>query len=154
MKSNKKGYTLIEILVVISIIGFIASIAMYTLNSARVKGRDAKRMADLEVIGKAIELYYDRFNHYPLAGIADANAQASSYDAVSWDVLQAELDEFITLPVDPRNDGISPAYVRGDNFTYTYFKFGPKPQAYNLIAQLEDKNNDLRCEVRCWGIYG
>ena len=50
MKKQKKGYTLIEIIVVIAIIGFIISTAMYALNSARIKSRDAKRMADVKQI--------------------------------------------------------------------------------------------------------
>ncbi len=59
---NTKGFTLIELLVVISIIGVLASIVLASLNSARVKARDARRIADLDQIKTALNFYYDSNN--------------------------------------------------------------------------------------------
>ncbi|MCX6797480.1 MAG: prepilin-type N-terminal cleavage/methylation domain-containing protein [Candidatus Doudnabacteria bacterium] len=62
------GFTLIELLVVISIIGLLASVVLVSLNSARAKARNAKRVADLSQIQKALELYYNDNNGYPNPG--------------------------------------------------------------------------------------
>jgi len=66
MKKNK-GFTLIELLVVIAIIGILSSVVLASLNSARVKGRDAKRVSDLSQIKLALELYFDSNRNYPAA---------------------------------------------------------------------------------------
>src|SRR5579863_4121632 len=59
------GFTLIELLVVIAIIGLLASIILASLNTARQKGRDAKRISDVKELQLALELYYDANNQYP-----------------------------------------------------------------------------------------
>jgi len=62
----KRGFTLVEILVVIAIIGILASIVLASLSTARAKGRDAKRVSDLKEVQLALELYYDSNGSYPL----------------------------------------------------------------------------------------
>jgi len=63
--NNKNGFTLIEILVVISAIGLLATIVLVSLNYAREKSNFAKIVGDLDQIAKAIELYNTSFGKYP-----------------------------------------------------------------------------------------
>lgn len=64
-KTTRQGFTLIELLVVIAIIGILASIVLASLNSARIKSRDARRVADIKQIQLALELYFDANRSYP-----------------------------------------------------------------------------------------
>ncbi len=62
---RKKGFTLIELLVVIAIIGILSSVVLASLNSARQKSRDAKRVSDIQNLQLALELSFDSNNEYP-----------------------------------------------------------------------------------------
>ncbi len=64
-KNTRRGFTLIEILVVIAIIGILSSVVLASLATSRAKARDAKRVADIDEVRKALELYYDSNGAYP-----------------------------------------------------------------------------------------
>ena len=62
---QNRGFTLIELLVVIAIIGILSSVVLASLNSARLKSRDARRIGDIKQLQLALEMYYDSNNGYP-----------------------------------------------------------------------------------------
>jgi type II secretion system protein G len=66
---SKSGFTLIELLVVIAIIGVLSTLAVVSLNNAREKSRDAKRVSDIKQVQTALELYFIDQDGYP-AGTA------------------------------------------------------------------------------------
>lgn len=62
---SNRGFTLIELLVVISIIGILSTLAVVSLNDARGKARDAKRISDVKQVQTALELFLADRNGYP-----------------------------------------------------------------------------------------
>ncbi|RJR14060.1 type II secretion system protein [Candidatus Parcubacteria bacterium] len=60
-----RGFTLIELLVVVAIIGILSSVVLASLNSARQKGRDTRRISDIKQLQLALELSYDAVGEYP-----------------------------------------------------------------------------------------
>lgn len=62
---NKPAFTLIELLVVIAIIGLLSTISIISLNQARSKARDARRVADMHQLVTAINMYYSVHGEYP-----------------------------------------------------------------------------------------
>jgi prepilin-type N-terminal cleavage/methylation domain-containing protein len=53
---HKRGFTLIEILTVMAIIGLIGSIVAIATGGVRARGRDTKRIADLSQMGRFVSL--------------------------------------------------------------------------------------------------
>lgn len=68
--TRNRGFTLIELLVVIAIIGILSSVVLASLNSARQKSRDARRIGDVKQLQLALEMYYDSNNGYPTSTAA------------------------------------------------------------------------------------
>ncbi len=65
LKTPRKAFTLIELIVVIGIIGLIAAISLISLSSVREKSRNTRRVADIKQLHTALEMYYDETGHYP-----------------------------------------------------------------------------------------
>jgi len=105
---NKKGFTLIELLVVIAIIGLLSTLAVVSLNNARAKSRDAKRIADVKQVQTALELYYNDCNQYP------ATLQTSANNCTSSTTLATFMASIPTAPT-PNDPGCS---VAQNNYTY------------------------------------
>lgn len=59
------GFTLVELLVSIAIISMIVSTALSMIATAQRKGRDSKRMGDMNTIQKALEIYINDHLIYP-----------------------------------------------------------------------------------------
>lgn len=108
---NKQGFTLIELLVVIAIIGILSSVVLASLNSARQKSRDARRISDIKQIQLALELYFDSNANYPTS----TAALVPTYIA--------------TNPTDPTTSAI---------YTYAALGSGTTCSSYHLGTTLED----------------
>lgn len=64
-KIGKNGFSLVELLVVISIIGLVTGIGASFVSSVQRNTRDAQREADLRILQSALQQYYANENHYP-----------------------------------------------------------------------------------------
>jgi type II secretion system protein G len=115
-QKGEKGFTLIEILIVVAIIGMLSSIVLVGLGSFRSRGRDARRAADLREIQNALELYYAKNGNYP--------AEESSVDV-------SELNL--------QNEGIGVTKIPADPSSGQTYQYGSDGQSYVLSATLEEE---------------
>ena len=63
--TNQSGWTLLELMVVIVIIGLFASILLVNLTVARNKARDANRIEEIQQVQKVLEIYFLSYGKYP-----------------------------------------------------------------------------------------
>ena len=137
MINNKKGFTLIEILIVVAIIAILASVVLIGLGPTQRAGRDARRISDLRSVQNGLELYYNKCGYYPGAA-ACANSNAITGGAVtsnaSWNAMKASLTGsaigITTVPDDPNTAN-----------HYQYGSGGAGNSSYVIGGQLEDTSN-------------
>lgn len=76
-KDTSRGFTLLELLVVIGIIALLSIIVAASMSESRERGRDAGRKAQTQELLKALELYYSNNGMYPTHNDGDANTHGS-----------------------------------------------------------------------------
>ncbi len=118
-----KGFTLIELLVVIAIIGILSSIVTVSLNAARQKARDVRRISDIRQLQMALQMYY--------------NANDATYPAA----LEGNLNPLYisAVPMDPA-DGITP-------YQYCVSSDGRKYHLGTKATGLEQPNTVLSTDA-------
>jgi prepilin-type N-terminal cleavage/methylation domain-containing protein len=117
----RKGFTLIEILVVIGIIGIVAAIAIVSLGHLKAKSRDTQRISDVRSIIQALSLYETNHNVYPVYDGYLTGSDVVSNALVSDGLISA-------VPKDPVNDtrgGVTYRYhyssADGSDYVITYY---------------------------------
>ena len=114
---KEKGFTLIELVIVMAIIATLTALATFNFSQARVRARDIQRKNELKAIQNALELYKnDKMpQEYP------ATADFTQSDTTNVLVTGGYMGK---LPVDPKekatdNSWMDYTYNRTDTLTYT-----------------------------------
>lgn len=76
---NKKGFTIVELLIVIVVIGILATLVIVTFTGIQQKGRNSQRQTDINAVDSHVEAYYAQSGNYPtLANLNDSTWRASN----------------------------------------------------------------------------
>ncbi|MDD2225097.1 MAG: prepilin-type N-terminal cleavage/methylation domain-containing protein [Candidatus Shapirobacteria bacterium] len=132
MKKNKNifGFTLVELLVVISIIGILTMIGAVAYSGVQKKARDVERKSNLDALSKALMMYYNDTGFFPALTFDQLFATDVGFTGDKGIIYMRE------KPIDPKDTG---------EYKYVY-KYSPdvKPKEFNLFANLENKS-DAQC---------
>ncbi len=125
---RKKGFTLIELMVVVAIIALLAAALFVNFNDARMLSRDKARMTSLKELQLSLELYKAQYGNYPAAGctVGTSNfagpgtATASGFSSCTLYIAGLVPDFISVLPVDQKfeNDANRGFYYRSNGTSY------------------------------------
>lgn len=78
LKSKKlqKGFTIVELLIVIVVIGILAALVLNTFAGVQKKARDQERVTDVKALATQLEVAYQNNGGYPLHAQIDTQAEA------------------------------------------------------------------------------
>ena len=130
---NKQGFTIVELLIVIVVIGILAAITIVAFNGVQGRARDSQRIQDMQSIVKALEIYKATNGSYPAAvGTANASGWEVSHDGtVATNFLSALVTSGTVskVPLDPKNVGVvvstsslAPSWTSTNNL-YFYHRY-------------------------------
>ena len=135
VKRLTHGFTLIELMIVVTIIGILMSSGIVAFTQLQKKSRDSKRRADLEAIGRALEQRYQDLGNYP-----NMNGFYSNGDEWIWG-MQPVIGGYFpsgSLPVDPINTS---TYRYGFGSLRDSMALNPTPR-FILWVRLEIPNGN------------
>jgi general secretion pathway protein G len=121
-RQQQAGFTLIEIMVVILILGLLATLVVQSLRGATDKAKRTKAMADIAELKTALDRYYIDNGSYPtgdqgLQALVTPPAQGNQPQTANYE----EGGYIRRIPLDPWNN----AYVyQSDGNTYTLKSLG------------------------------
>lgn len=146
----RRGFTIVELVITITIMGILLSLAVVNLSSTEVNGRDAERKGDVEAIALALESYY---NNEDSAASGAYDLSGGSYPAT---INISNTTAFTTAfpDIDPKSvraPGVSESspvsLVSATNATATTAGVLPQPTISTYVYQPIRKNGTLCTQI-------
>jgi len=135
---KNKGFTLLEILIVIAIMSLLFMAIVIRIGGAKAKARDAQRITDINSIATALVLYSNEYHQYPIYDGTNGYPNGitiTGSDLFSNDLMTAGL--ISQTPIDPLNqDAAANCNPKGGHYYY-YYSNG---STYTLEYCLETRN--------------
>lgn len=127
-----KGFTLIELMVVVVILGILSTIGLSTFKNSQIRSRDAKRKSNLSSVQRAVEMYYNDYGAYPSSS-ADGKIVVGG-ESIAWGSEFKDAKDTIYMKELPSDSTGSSQYC--------YLSSG---SGYKIYAKLENTNDDQSC---------
>lgn len=127
----KRGFTLVELIVVIGVIGILSSIALIGLNRASASARDVQRQATMNGIRTALECYMRENGTYPTTASFNWGALSTTFGAACMTVATVNDPYKNTAVLGTGGAGT----VAGSTVTYTYVSASTTTYTLTLVGE-------------------
>ncbi len=109
MYRTKRGFTFIELLVAMAIIGLLSTIILSGVSASRKSARVAQRISDMKRVQVALDLYYAKNKSYPITnawrGVCLSYSAGGTYTAANGQVIPGLTPDYIQfIPIDPQSN--------------------------------------------------
>lgn len=158
---KRRGFTIVELLIAITIMGILLVIAVVSLGNTQRNARDDERRADIDAIAAALENYYSGSNATGVTGRYPATTITASEAALTTALRDISLTSFKSPGVESVTDTFKAATnnvqtIEGirplpTNNTYVYQPLlangslcttaGAECRRFNLYRQIEGSDN-------------
>lgn len=89
LKTKQQGFTIVELLIVIVVIGILAALVITTFTGIQKKARDTERNTDIKALHGQVEAYYATNTHYPsMANLNDASWRSTNMKGLDQEALK------------------------------------------------------------------
>ena len=138
VSSEPRGFTIVELLIVIVVIAILAAITIVAYNGIQANARDSARISKVKAISKAIELYYVNNDRYPPIhdGVGAETTCGSQTENWGHCDRNKQLADMLApyMTIDPTS--LSSA-TQGNYFYHYTSQSGDSHQSYGLMVYLE-----------------
>lgn len=135
LKNKQSGFTLVELLIVIVVIGILAALVITTFAGVQQRARNAERQTDLNAVAGQLEAYYASSGTYPTA-VEIADSAWRSANGFKIDV--SAFKDPSSIQTNLVNQSLEATEPAASSDGYFYWTDGTR---YKLSAKYEDKVN-------------
>lgn len=154
LPAGRAGFTLIELIVAITIVSIISSVGFVTYSNSQIIGRDGRRQNDLRSVYTALELYHQKNGRYPcVANNFQASSDNSSGFWITDDgcggilpVKDFDTNYMNAMPMDPKKNAFTSGNQESADINGYFYSSCNDGVGFTLGTRLENKKDKNNCQ--------
>ena len=148
----RRGFTVVELLITITIMGILLTLAVVNLTTTQMNGRDAQRKTDIDAIANNLEIYYKEGGDNPAVTVIGRypstamliGSEATVEAAVRQNIRDVDF-KILAAPgvATSTSPNITASFIAATNSTQTTTGVAPQPTTSQFVYQPLQANGQL-----------